>query len=209
MNRTAAVFCFASAASLAVAFAPAPPPNTAPPANVTPTRVLAGGETLRTAAFARFIGEWKFDGHWESGEELHARSVCEWGLNHKHIRGRTYVQRAPDDQHANGLHPAEKEYQRYETLFSWHDGKKSLVCYTFAYDGGIREERIETSDGKVFHFGLTAWDDATPSNLHQTIEFTDDDTYLWTVEMKSPGKDGAGEWQRLIKGTWKRTAEGA
>ena len=34
----------------------------------------------KLAILERFVGEWTLDGKWDSGKELRARAVYEWGL---------------------------------------------------------------------------------------------------------------------------------
>lgn len=137
--------------------------------------------------FAPFIGEWRIDAKWDSGAPLQARGTFEWELGGAHLRTATFL---PTDT---------GEAQRYLGIISYHPGKKSLVSYSFAVDGGIRESLVSTTDGKTFLFGFEPFDASDPANLRQTLVIVDPDTYTWLVEMKQNG-----EWKRMMLGEWKR-----
>jgi hypothetical protein len=186
MKKFIGCVALAGAVSTGMAMIASGPPSERNPADPTQVAEL---QNTSAAVFAPFLGEWEITARWDSGEELRARAVYEWGLNGKHMREHTYVQ------------GPKGEYERYETMLSYHAGKKSLACYSFAYDGSISEQRVETADGKVFNFGVTAWDESDPANLRQKIEFTSRDTFVWTVELRN-----GTEWKRLIEGAWRRKA---
>jgi len=139
------------------------------------------------AALAPFIGEWKFDGKWEDGSPLKARTVYGWGVGRKHVKFATFV-------------AAEKgEYQRYEGFLTWQPDAGCFAEYSFAFDGAVSEYRLDTADGQKFAIGFTPLHADHPAQVRQEVEFTDANTQSWTVEMH------AGEaWQRIMKGEWKR-----
>lgn len=151
----------------------------------------AGSESLSSIdVFAPFLGEWEITAHWDSGSELKARSVCEWGLNHKHLVDKTFVQ------------GPQGEYQRYESIFSMNSRKKTLSEYVLEFDGSVSEHRVESVDGKTFKFGFMPWDAEDPANLRQTIVFKGKDAYVWTAEIREGDK-----WKRIIEGTWTRKSK--
>src|SRR5262249_42673978 len=136
----------------------------------------------------RFVGgEWVTDGHWASGEPLHARGVYEWGVGKKIIKAYTYVT-------ANG-----KEYQRYEGVMAWHPKKKSLFEISFAFDGAISEYILESKDNDTLQIGFVPYTEGEESKVRQTIKFNDNDSFVWTVSIKAD--DG---WKQLIESTWHR-----
>lgn len=141
----------------------------------------------RLATLRRFEGEWTIDGRWTSGDELHARSIYALSLGKAIMRTQTFVK--------NGA----SEYQRYEGIFAWHPKKKSLFHISFAYNGEISETLVESKDKDTLLLGWSPFQEGVPSNVRQTITFTDADTFLWKVELK--GDDG---WKTLMNGTWHR-----
>jgi hypothetical protein len=141
----------------------------------------------KLAPLSRFLGEWSIDGRWTSGEELHARAIYEWGINRKFIRAKTFVK--------NG----DSEYQRYDGLLGWHAKKKSLFEVSFAFNGEVSEFLIEPKDADTLLIGWTPYEPGRESRVRQTIKFRDQDTFIWTVELK----DG-GSWKQLMEGAWKR-----
>jgi hypothetical protein len=132
-------------------------------------------------------GEWVVHGKWKSGETLHARNVIAWGLGKKFITAKTFVK------------DGDKEYQRYEAVFAWHPRKKSLVQYSFAFDGNLSETIVEAKDKDTLHVGWTPFAADQPSNVRQVLHFTDKDTFVWTVSIKTDGG-----WKELIEATWHR-----
>jgi hypothetical protein len=144
--------------------------------------------TDHLAPLARFVGgQWIVHGKWSSGEELRARSTYEWGLARKIIAAKTFVM--------NG----DKEYQRYEGVMAWHPAKKSLFEISFAFNGELTEVLMEPVQADTLRIGWTPYDPERPSKVRQTIKFLDNDTFLWTVLVKS-----GDNWQQLIEATWRR-----
>jgi hypothetical protein len=142
----------------------------------------------RLAPLARFVGgQWAIHGRWSNGEELRARSVYEWGIANKIIVAKTYVM--------NG----DKEYQRYEGILAWHPKKKSLVQFSFAYNGDLTETIMETKDKDTFHVGWTPYNEGQPGNVRQILKFKDDNSFVWTVAVKNGDK-----WEQIMEGTWER-----
>src|ERR1700751_4878357 len=82
-------------------------------------------ETNQLAFLSRFVGEWTVEGKWNSGDELRARNVYEWGLGNKIIKSKTFVQ------------SDKGEYQRYDAVMAWHPKKKSLFIISFSFDGNM------------------------------------------------------------------------
>jgi hypothetical protein len=144
--------------------------------------------TDHLAPLARFVGgQWVVRGKWSSGEDLRARSTYEWGLGKKIITAKTFVM--------NG----DKEYQRYEGVMAWHPAKKSLFEISFAFNGEITEVLMEPVDADTLRIGWTPYDPERPNKARQTIKFLDNDTFVWTVLLKS-----GDNWQQLIEATWQR-----
>ena len=139
------------------------------------------------ASLARFVGEWQVDGKWSTGETLKARGVYQWGLDKKLLIAKTFVM------------DKDKEYQRYESIFAWHPGRKSLYEITFSFDGSISEVMIETKEKDTLHVGYTPFHADKPMPVRQTLRFTDDDHFVWVVQMQK-----GQEWVQLIKATWVR-----
>src|SRR4029077_17783478 len=78
-------------------------------------------ETSATAPLERFVGEWTVRDKWNSGEELHARNVYEWGLGKMILKAKTFVK------------TDKGEYQRYDAVMAWHPKKKSLFIISFSF----------------------------------------------------------------------------
>jgi hypothetical protein len=139
------------------------------------------------AALERFAGEWVVDGKWADGSPLHARTVYEWGLGKKIMKARTFVQ--------NGA----SEYQRYEGILAWHPEKKCLFQISFAFDGALSENRIETKGPDTLRIGWVPFHKDKPARVRQVITFQGKDRFRWVVSLKS-----GTEWKQLIDATWKR-----
>src|SRR5262249_12134956 len=74
----------------------------------------AKGETNHLAPLERFVGEWTVHGKWNTGEELQARTIYEWGVGNRIIKYKSFVT------------TDKGEYQRYDGVMAWHPKKKSL-----------------------------------------------------------------------------------
>jgi hypothetical protein len=135
-----------------------------------------------------FAGEWLMDSRWDNGTPLKARAVYAWHLNGKHLRTQTFLP-TPDGG----------EVQRYDGFFSWNAAKGSLVHYSIAVDGGVREGICDVVDEKTLRLGFTPYDASDDPQIRQTMELVSPDEFKWTVEMKQ-----AGEWKRLISASWMR-----
>src|SRR5438445_3839192 len=108
-------------------------------------------EKTKLALLEQFIGQWVVDGKWASGEELHARTVYEWGINKQIITAKTFVK------------DKDKEYQRYEVVFAWHPKKKSLYEISFVFNGEIHEVLIDMKDADTLQIGYTSFDEKETS----------------------------------------------
>ena len=135
----------------------------------------------------RFIGELQVEGQWSSGDKLQARGVYEWGLGKKILKARTFVG------------TGDKEYQRYESIMTWHPKKKCLYEITFAYDCNISEVVIEPKDRDTLLIGYTPFHADQPQNVRQVLKFKDNDHFVWTVLLKQ-----GEEWKQIIEATWER-----
>jgi len=161
--------------------------------NATPGALSAASPDDHMAALAKFVGEWTVKGQWANGEKLEARNLYEWGLGKKILKARTFVRRGAT------------EYQRYESIMTWHPKKKCLYEITFAYNGDISEYAIDAVDPETFHIGFTpvekdgASGKPSRANVRQVLKFLDADHMTWTVTMKDHG-----EWKQLIQATWVR-----
>jgi hypothetical protein len=148
----------------------------------------AAAARRQLAPLARFVGgQWVVDGHWASGESLHARAIFEWGIGSTNIHSRTYVKKGAS------------EYQRYEGVFAWHPRKKALVQYSFAFDGNLSESVVDVVDADTFHVGWTPWSSDELGKVRQTLKFTSPDSFTWTVVIKKGDK-----WEQLIEAVWRR-----
>jgi hypothetical protein len=140
------------------------------------------------ASLERFLGEWTVEGKWSDGNELHARAVYEWGVGKKIITAKTFVKPLKD-----------KEYQRYESILTYHPKKKSLYEITFAFDGTISEVLLDQQDEDTLHIGYTPFTDGEEGKVRQVIRFKDKNTFTWIAELKSDKG-----WTKLIEADWKR-----
>jgi hypothetical protein len=145
-------------------------------------------DSNRLGPLQRLVGgQWVIQGHWSSGEGLRARSVYEWGVGKQIITAKTFVM--------NG----DKEYQRYEGVLAWHPRKKSLVEFSFAYNGDLSELMVEAKDKDTIYIGWTPFAEGQASNVRQILKFKDDNSFVWTVSIKNGDK-----WQQIMEGTWNR-----
>jgi len=147
-----------------------------------------GGEKDHISALERFVGHWTIDAKWSDGNELHGRTLYEWGVGNKIITAKTFVKNK------------DSEYQRYFSIFAWNPKKKCLYDVTFSFDGSMSEYVIEQKDKDTFQIGYTPFDKDDPSKLRQILHFKDKDTFAWTVFIK----DG-DEWKKIMEGEWKRS----
>jgi hypothetical protein len=147
-------------------------------------------ETDQLAPLSRFIGEWTVEGKWNSGDELWARNVYEWGLGNKIIKSKTFVK------------SDKGEYQRYDAVMAWHPKKKQLFIISFAYDGNMTENVIEPKDDGNIFIGFVPFHEGEPTKVRQTIQFKDSDHFTWRVELQ-----GDAGWQELINATWVRKSK--
>jgi hypothetical protein len=147
-------------------------------------------KTNPTASLARFVGEWTVHGKWNSGEELHARNIYEWGLDNKIVKSKTFVK------------TDKGEYQRYDAVMAWHPKNKSLFIISFSFDGGMTENLIEAKDADTFHIGFIPFQEGEPAKVRQIIHFKDNDHFSWQVLLQND-KD----WQEIINATWERKAK--
>lgn len=145
-------------------------------------------EVEHLAPLARFIGEWETHGKWAQGGELHARGIYTWGLNRKLMHSKTFVK---DDKMG--------EYQRYEGVFYYKPQYKRVQMLEVAFNGALSESVLEVPDSNTLKFGYTDVSADKPSKVRQLITFTDNDTFVWKVELQS--KEG---WQQIIEATWRR-----
>ena len=137
---------------------------------------------------ARFSGEWTVAGKWAAGNELHARTVYEWGLGGKILRAKTFVK------------DGETEYQRYEATFAWHPAKLCLYEISFAVDGAISEHKIETPDDQTLLIDFSPLEaGGRAGKLRQTLKFVDNDHFTWKIEL-----NGESGWQTILDATWVR-----
>ena len=145
------------------------------------------GQDNKLAPLERFLGEWVINSHWSNGEELHARTIYDWGIGKKFIVAKTFVK------------DGDKEYQRYEGVLGWHPKKKTLFEISFAFNGEISEYILESKDENTIQIGYTPFSEGQPNNVRQTLQFKDKDHFVWTVLLKMDG-----EWKQIIEGTWER-----
>jgi hypothetical protein len=147
----------------------------------------AKGEINRLAPLERFVGEWTVHGKWNTGEELHARTVYEWGVGNKIIKYKSFVK------------TDKGEYQRYDGVMAWHPKKKSLFIITFSFDGSMTENLVDLKDADTLNIGFVPFQEGEPGRVRQIIQFKDADHYTWQVFLQND-KD----WQKIINATWER-----
>lgn len=141
----------------------------------------------KLAPLERFLGEWTIQGRWSDGKELQARGVYTWGLGKKFIVAKTFVG------------TGDKTYQRYEGIMGWHPTKKHLFETSYAFNGGVENIRIDVKDKDTLHLGFAPFSSDEPSEVRQVLKFLDQDSFSWTVELKSDKG-----WTKIMDGTWKR-----
>jgi hypothetical protein len=149
----------------------------------------ATGKVEPLAPLGRFVGgEWVVHGKWNSGQELHARSVYTWGVGNKVLLGKTFVQDGKGG-----------EYQRYEEIFYFHPKRQRLEHLSVAFNGELSETVADVVDANTLKFGYTPFQEGQTPKVRQVITFLDNDSFTWKVDLQV--KDG---WQPLIEATWKR-----
>jgi hypothetical protein len=118
---------------------------------------------------------------------LRARIVCAWSLGKKIMTSKTFVQ------------DGGKEYQRYEGVMAWHPVKKSLFQVSFAFDGTMTENLIDSKGKDTLEIGFTPFAEGKPSKIRQVLRFLDNDRFQWVITAQQ-----GSEWKQLIDTTWKR-----
>lgn len=109
------------------------------------------------------------------------RVVYEWGLNHRLLKARSYL---------NG---EKGEQLVYESVFTWHPQRKRLIFLSVSAEGGIFEGTIEKK-GAVVEALFHSYSGAATSMFRQTIQFLDNDHTLWTVFAKK-----GDDWLKVIE----------
>lgn len=86
----------------------------------------------------------------------------------------------------------------YESVFTWHPGKKKIIILSVSSEGGIFDGAVEAK-GDTFESLFTSYSGDKASTFRQTIKFTDKDNTEWTVFAKK-GK----EWVKIIESKQRR-----
>lgn len=133
------------------------------------------------APFARLVG-----GKWVMGDLFH---VFEWGVGKLSMKANSYFVQAGEAALAG------------DGGWFWHPGDKAIRGWQFAVGMGIDLFDYTTRwEGDKMVNDLTTYDAAgNASEYLEEWDFTDADTYEWTLYAKTP--DGA---QKAMGGTFKR-----
>ncbi len=141
------------------------------------------------APLSRVIGAWESISKESDGGVFHAKVTYEWGLRGKIIKCRSYVIKDGTEQLV------------YESFFAWHPGKKRIIGLCFSawdamYDG------VFDVTGNTVKYTWKAYAGDKVVEHYQTMDFIDDDSYVWTVFTK---KDS--EWVQSKQTTYRRIAK--
>lgn len=149
-----------------------------PRASVTPIAQL---EPL-----SRIIGKWETIKSDDDGGVFHARVENEWGLDGKTINSKTFLIR-------DG-----KPMPTYESVYYWHPGRAAISFQSHAIWNALYDGTIEV-DGDVVTGDWRAYSDKGMDEFRMNIQFTDEDSYRWTVYQR------AGDaWKPVKNATWRR-----
>jgi hypothetical protein len=135
---------------------------------------------------ARFVGgAWVGKGKGPI-PDFRTKVVYEWGLNRKLLKARSY------------LVSDKGERLVYESVFTWHPGKKKIVFLSVSAEGGIFDGVLEPK-GDTYEFLFTSYFQDKATTFRQAIKFTDKDHTEWTVSAQK-GK----EWVKVIESRQRR-----
>jgi hypothetical protein len=133
-------------------------------------------------SLACFVGgAWVGEGQHGADRDFRTRVVYEWGLNRRLLKAKSYL---------NG---DKGEELVYESVFTWHPQKKTLVFLSVSAGGGIFEGTME-KQGNTFEAHFHSYSGPASSMFRQTIQFLDNDHALWTVFAKK-----GDDWVKVIE----------
>lgn len=138
------------------------------------------------APFARLIGAWEALQTDPDGSLFHARVENEWGLEGKTINSRTY------------LYKDGKPHLAYESAYFWHPGREKVSFQSHAIWNALYDGTVEMK-GDIMTGLWRAFSKDGEKDYRLTMEFTDENTYNWTVF------DQQGDaWKPVKKAVWRR-----
>jgi hypothetical protein len=134
------------------------------------------------APFSRLVG-----GEWHMDDAFH---TFEWGVDRKILKITSYFVAEGNPVLVS------------EGFWFWHPGKKVVQSYSVAIEMGVELFVYHDSrwDGEKMINDMTAYDaNGAGSDYVEEWEFTDQDTYVWTLYAKTP--EGL---KKSMGGTFKR-----
>lgn len=143
-------------------------------------------DVTHLSPLARVIGAWKSVCRESDGGEFHAKVVFEWGLRGKIIKCRSYVVKEGDEQLV------------YESFLAWHPGKKQIIGLCFSAWDAMYDGEFDVT-GNIVKYTWKSYTVDKVDEHYQTMDFTDQDTCVWTVFTK---KDS--EWVQSKQATYER-----
>lgn len=135
------------------------------------------------AALGRLVG-----GAWylQGGKPLNAYHRYEWGVNKKILHVKSYAIGETEDRLFT------------ESAYFWNPAKQKYVTYAVAAGGEVYDG-VMTVDGSTFTLDFDHVSAKGSVAYHETWEFKDDDTYVWTLFRKT-----AEGLKQQIQATFKR-----
>ena len=138
------------------------------------------------APFSRLIGVWEALKTDSDGSLFHARVDYEWGLDGKTINSKTY------------LINDGKPHLTYESAYFWHPGRKKVSFQSHAVWNALYDGTVDINGDRMTG-QWRAFSKNGEKDYRLTMEFTDQDTYNWTVLQEQ-----GDAWKPVKDAVWRR-----
>jgi hypothetical protein len=122
-------------------------------------------------------------------DDFRTRVVYEWGLNRRLVKAKSYLKTDKGEQLV------------YESVFTYHPGKKKVVFLSVAADGHIFDGTLR-KDGDAYESQFDSLSQDKTATYRQTIRFVDKDHTEWQVYAKK-----GNDWVKVIDSRQERVRE--
>ena len=142
------------------------------------------------ANFERLVGTWRGDAHFTGNAPLRTRVSYEFGVGQQLVKGKSFT-----------LNDKGEATLVFETFIYRHPRDQAVRFVSISNGGGVYDGTVQgTRDELTFQWSAYVQDRKT--DYKQTLKFTSDDAYQWTVWQKSPD----GTFKQIIDAELKREA---
>src|SRR5687768_7359908 len=126
------------------------------------------------ANFERLVGTWRRDAHCTGNPPLRTRVGYEFGVGQQLVKGKSFT-----------LNDKGEATLVFETFIYRHPSDQTVRFVSISNAGGVYDGTVQgTRDELTFQWSAYLQDRKT--DYKQTLKFTSDDAYHWTVWQKSP-----------------------